>query len=221
MLELIVKKSLKIEQEQELEARFLNLCDLLNMPKEVALEQYKEVYALYNHTNRHYHNLVHVWNFLKLFDSFRDKIHEPALFELSIWYHDAIYEAKNKDNEFQSAVLVQNKFKVYLSLEQLDYVNSLIMSTAGHYPKVEHEDVYWFLDFDLAILAADYKTYKLYSDAIWKEYKTVYPKMLYKMGRKKVLKSFLSREKLYFSELFFEKYEKKARQNIQLELNGK
>jgi predicted metal-dependent HD superfamily phosphohydrolase len=220
MLELVVKKSLNIDEEQELEVRFLNLCDLLKMPREIAIEEYREVYTLYNHTDRYYHNLVHVWNFLSLLDSFRDKILEPALFELSIWYHDAIYEAKNKDNEFQSAILVQNKFKNYLNVHQLDHINGLIMSTNGHYPKVEHEDVYWFLDFDLAILATDYKTYKLYSDAIWQEYKVVYPKILYKMGRKKVLKTFLSRQKLYFSEVFFEENEKKARRNIQLELNG-
>ena len=80
--------------------------------------------------------------------------------------------------------------------------------------------MYWFLDFDLAILAADTKTYQLYSEAIWQEYKTAYPKILYRMGRKKVLKNFLAREKLYFTKLFYSENEAKARANIQLELKA-
>ena len=68
----------------------------------------------------------------------------------------------------------------------LDY---LIMSTAGHFPKSNDSDVLYFLDFDLAILATDEGTYKLYSDAIWKEYKRIYSRPMYENGRKKVLKN--------------------------------
>ncbi len=220
MLSLTVKKTLEQAQEQAMKTRFLRLCDALKLPKDTALERYKQLYSLYNQPNRYYHNLVHIWNFVKLFDQYKEKILQPLLFELAIWYHDAIYEAKKKDNELQSANLVQELFKNTLHEQQLNYVNDLIMSTEGHFPKTEQMDVYRFLDFDLAILATDYKTYQKYSEAIWQEYKTAYPKLLYKIGRKKVLKNFLSREKLYFSEEFFEKFEKKARQNIQLELNG-
>ncbi|BDS13236.1 HD domain-containing protein [Aureispira anguillae] len=221
MVEIVLKDSPSKGERKYLQARFINLCQKLGLALPKAKIYYEELSQLYNDPNRYYHNLVHLFNFLKLLDQHVEEIDQVALFEMAIWYHDAIYDAKKKDNELQSALLVQQLFREYLKDDELAYINKLIMSTAGHYPKSEEQDVYFFLDFDLAILATDHKNYQFYSEAIWKEYKKFYPKLLYKMGRKKVLKGFLRREKIYFSQLFFEKYEKKARQNIQLELNGK
>lgn len=220
MLHLTVAKKLTPEQEQTLQNRFLALSQKFQIPPETASNRYQQLYQLYSEPHRAYHNLVHINNFLNLLDTFLPQIQEPALFEWAIWYHDAIYNIKDKDNELQSAVLFQNIFKNDLNLNQLQYVDNLIMSTAGHQPRAAENDVYYFLDFDLAILAADSKTYQDYSIAIWQEYKTLYPKLLYKIGRKKVLKNFLDRPKLFFSTSFFEKYEATARQNLALELNS-
>lgn len=220
MIPLKVAQSLSLEEETILGKRFVDLCESLAVGKAKAEDYYGELKELYGNPNRYYHNLVHIWNFLNLMDEYRAKIEENALFDLAIWYHDAIYEAKKKDNEYQSAQLFKTLFSDHLNLEQLAYVDTLIMSTAGHAPRKEEEDVYWFLDFDLAILAADTTTYQNYSEAIWQEYKIAYPKILYKMGRKKVLKNFLARERLYFTELFYSKNEAKARENIELELKA-
>lgn len=221
MIDLLVQKELSPEKEVVLKARFVALCQALELPNNQTQTYYQQLYDLYTDPNRHYHNLVHLFNLLNLLDKYRAKVEQPLLFELAIWYHDAIYNAKAKDNELQSAVLAQKLFVKYLDTASLSYVNALIMSTEGHFPRLEHQDTYLFLDFDLSILAADISVYNLYSVAIWEEYKIAYPKLLYKMGRKKVLKNFLARKKIYFSAIFFEKQEAKARQNIQLELNGK
>lgn len=221
MIDLLVQKELNAEQETVLCARFLELCQGLKLPDSQANEYYQELYDLYTDSNRHYHNLVHIFNLLNLVDTYKTNIEEPLLFELSVWYHDAIYNAKAKDNELQSAILVQKRFSKYLDSRELHYVNALIISTEGHFPKFKNQDIYLFLDFDLSILAAEPSVYNLYSEAIWQEYKIAYIKVLYKVGRKKVLKNFLARDEIYFSPIFFEKYEAKARQNIKLELNGK
>ena len=219
MLNFVVEKSVEPVVFQTLKQRFIDLCKRLRVEQEQAIVYWEELAQFYQESHRAYHNLVHIWNFLNLFDEYQNEIKEAALFELAIWYHDAIYNTKNKDNEYQSAQLFQKRFTPYLTAEQLTYIDLLIMSTAGHYPRAAERDVYWFLDFDLAILATSYSVYKEYSEAIWQEYKMSYIKMFYKIGRKKVLKSFLSREKLYFSDTFYQEYEEKARQNIQLELN--
>ncbi|MFT5647112.1 MAG: putative metal-dependent HD superfamily phosphohydrolase [Aureispira sp.] len=221
MIDLLVQKELNSEQEAVLCARFLELCQGLKLPDSQAKEYYQQLYDLYTDSNRHYHNLVHIFNLLNLVDTYKISIEQPLLFELAVWYHDAIYNAKAKDNELQSAILVQKLFSKYLDSRGLSYVNALIMSTEGHFPKLENQDTYLFLDFDLSILAAESSVYNLYSEAIWQEYKIAYIKVLYNMGRKKVLKNFLARDKIYFSPVFFAKYEAKARQNIRLELNGK
>lgn len=216
---LTLKKTLSIGEEQKMELRFVQLCQKVKIPEDQITIYYEQLYQFYNDSHRHYHNLAHIFNFLEIFDAFADRVQNNVLFEIAIWYHDVIYEAKKKDNELQSALLAEKLFKDYLNPENLWFVNQLIMSTAGHAPRMLHEDVHFFLDFDLAVLATDEKTYEWYSSAIWEEYKIAYPWLLYKMGRKKVLKNFLARDKIYFSAFFLENYEKKARQNIQLELN--
>lgn len=216
---LILKKTLSVKEEQQMEFRFIQLCQKMKIPEDKIVSYYEKLYQLYNEPNRHYHNLVHIFNFLKLFDAFANQIHSKVLFEIAIWYHDVIYQVKKKDNELQSALLAEELFKEYLDTEEQEFINHLIMSTENHAPRIPHEDVYLFLDFDLAVLATEHEMYEWYSESIWKEYKVAYPWLLYKIGRKKVLKNFLARDKIYFSAFFLENYEKKARQNIQLELN--
>jgi len=221
MIDLLVQKELSSEQEALLSTRFMECCQQLELPCNQAKVYYEQLYDLYTDSKRHYHNLAHIFNLLNLLDKYKTSIEQSLLFELAVWYHDAIYNAKAKDNELQSALLVQKLFSKYLDVTSLAYVDALIMSTEGHFPRVENQDAYLFLDFDLSILAAEPSVYNLYSEAIWQEYKIAYIKLLYKMGRKKVLKNFLAREKIYFSPVFFTNYEVKARQNIGLELNGK
>lgn len=221
MIGLLVQEGLTSEQEAVLSVRFVKLCQALELPDRQAKKYYQDLYNLYTDPTRHYHNLVHIFNLLNLLDEYKTKIERPLLFELAVWYHDAIYNAKAKDNELQSAILAEKCFDPYLDTARLSYVNALIMSTEGHFPRQENQDTYLFLDFDLSILAAAPSIYNLYSEAIWQEYKIAYVKLLYKMGRKKVLKNFLARDKIYFSLDFFTKYEAKARQNIRQELNGK
>ena len=220
MLKLQVKKILTPRELEVMKLRFLNLCDAIALPENIAFNYFDQLSCLYNQKDRHYHNLVHIRNFLDLKDEFSEQIEEPFLFELAIWYHDAVYDAKNNDNEQQSLFIVQDHFKNFLDSKQMIHLDHFIMSTAGHFPKSNASDVFYFLDFDLAILAADEDTYKLYSDAIWKEYKRIYSRPNYEKGRKKILKNFLLREKLYLSDTFIENYDKIARHNILLELNS-
>lgn len=174
----------------------------------------------YSGDNRYYHNLSHIYNFIKLTDNHKHSINHKALFKIAIWFHDAVYEAKNKDNERQSQQLFQTLLKANLSDVQNDYVHDLIMSTEGHAPRNDQSDTLFFLDFDLAILAADYAVYEAYASAVWNEYKGTYPKLMYKMGRKKVLNSFLTKENIFYTDHFKNNYESVARQNVSLELNS-
>ena len=57
-------------------------------------------------------------------------------------------------------------------------------------------------------------------EKLWKEYKRIYSRAIYEKGRKKILKNFLLREKLYLSDPFIVNYDKIARHNILLELNS-
>jgi len=62
------------------------------------------------------------------------------------------------------------------------------------------------------------KTYQAYTRQIRQEYH-IYPDLLYKPGRKKVLQHFLKMPAIYVTPAFRDLYETTARQNIQAELN--
>ena len=62
-----------------------------------------------------------------------------------------------------------------------------------------------------------WESYHQYMKDIRKEY-AIYPMILYKKGRKKVLKRFLERERIYFTDQFYVLSEIKARENLTREL---
>lgn len=79
-------------------------------------------------------------------------------------------------------------------------------------------DLQFLLDFDLAVLGANEKTYLNYTQQIRREYK-LYPDFLYKKGRIKMLEHFLNKKRIFQSEPLFQLYENQARFNIEEELN--
>jgi len=76
-----------------------------------------------------------------------------------------------------------------------------------------------FLDFDLAILGTSKAEYAVYAEQIKKEYSQYSPED-YCQGRIAVLQGFLNRERLYFTDHYWEKYEAVARRNIEGEINS-
>ena len=74
-----------------------------------------------------------------------------------------------------------------------------------------------FLDADLAVLGSATNLYDIYAQNVRKEY-AFYSDEIYKTGRKKALKMFLKKEKIYISQYFYEQYEDKARKNLKQEL---
>ncbi|TJX20276.1 MAG: hypothetical protein E5W21_34370, partial [Mesorhizobium sp.] len=62
-----------------------------------------ELSALYRATDRRYHGLAHIEAMLELAADYRRLLHDPEAVEAAIWFHDAIYDSRAKDNEAQSA----------------------------------------------------------------------------------------------------------------------
>ncbi|RYZ47348.1 MAG: hypothetical protein EOP49_21595 [Sphingobacteriales bacterium] len=94
-------------------------------------------------------------------------------------------------------------------------VERLIHATHNHI--AADGDGSHFLDADLAILGAAPDDYWHYADNIRKEY-SMYADTVYNEGRRKVLMSFLTRERIYISNFFHHEFEAAARKNLQREL---
>jgi hypothetical protein len=63
----------------------------------------------------------------------------------------------------------------------------------------------------------DWETYLDYCQKVRKEY-SIYPDLLYNLGRRKVLEHFLQMKMIFKTEAFFNRFEQNARQNIGREI---
>lgn len=217
MIPITIQYQLSTEQLDELNLQFKVLCQELS-PKINNTELFQNITTLYAEGQRAYHNLSHIHSMLYLTQEFNDLIEQPDMLQLAIWYHDIIYDPARKDNELKSAKYAKDVLSTYLDESMLTALQALINSTAKHQPLIPHPVNHWLLDLDLAVLASNRSTYEAYKAAIRQEY-IMYPKFLYRPGRKKVLKQFLERDQIYFTELFQTRYETIARDNLEWELS--
>lgn len=180
---------------------------------------WKDIELKYTSKNRPYHNLSHLYNMFLHLEEFKTEIEDLHSLKFAIWYHDIIYKSTKKDNEEQSAVFAERALKS-INIKDIDIekVKKLIISTKKHELLItENNDNAYLLDLDLSILGTDWNIYMNYIQNIRKEYK-IYPNILYKPGRKKVLQHFLERDSLYFTESFRNKFEQQARNNLKQEI---
>ncbi len=182
-------------------------------------QTFENLLRLYDHSKRFYHDSTHVVDLLNQMEARRVALKDEETIYLAIWFHDAVYLAGKPDNEEKSAELAKNfltqtQFPAFKTQKVVDY----ILATKTH-GMSEDSDLNYFLDFDLSILGAEDLIYDIYSQQIREEY-GFYPSFLYDRGRKKVLKAFLERDFIYKTDEFRDKYEAKARENIQRELDG-
>lgn len=181
-----------------------------------------ELTALYRAGDRHYHDLSHVEAMLALAGECRRLLHDPGAVEAAIWFHDAIYDSRAKDNEAKSAALAEQKLSGRISLERLSRIVAMIDATATHQlPQLADEkatsDAALFLDMDLAILGAEPGAFDAYEKAVRREYGWVEEPM-WRAGRAAVLKSFLDRPHIFHTSEFRQRFEPRARQNLERSL---
>ncbi|TIS55896.1 MAG: hypothetical protein E5X11_13900, partial [Mesorhizobium sp.] len=118
-----------------------------------------ELAALYQTADRDYHGLPHIEAMLALAAEHRHLLDDPEAVEAAIWFHDAVYDSRAKDNEAKSAVLAERKLSGRTDPARLARILAMISATATHQlPPLEDEgaasDAALFLDMDLAILGA-------------------------------------------------------------------
>ncbi|RWC31144.1 MAG: hypothetical protein EOS27_10885 [Mesorhizobium sp.] len=177
-----------------------------------------ELSALYRAPGRHYHNLAHIEAMLALAGDYRRLLADPKAIETAIWFHDAIYDSKAKDNEAQSAALAEKKLAGRADPSRLDRISAMIVATATHQlPPFDDaaatRDAALFLDMDLSILGAAPDAFDAYERAVRREYAWVEEPM-WRAGRSAVLKNFLARPHIFHTEEFRQRFEPLARENM-------
>ncbi|MGK0363477.1 MAG: putative metal-dependent HD superfamily phosphohydrolase [Saprospiraceae bacterium] len=205
----------------DLQNRWLELTQRLKIDNQLAHRMHARLEKEYSESHRKYHNLQHLRELFSYVDEYEDLIEEKALVELAIWYHDVIYSVlPPAKNELKSARFSLKEIpEGVLSEAERERLFCWIESTKKHLIPEEHATLsgQLFMDFDMAIIAAPREKYKIYAQNIRDEY-GIYPDLLYKSGRKKALESFLTSREIFLTDIFREKYEKKARENVAYEL---
>jgi predicted metal-dependent HD superfamily phosphohydrolase len=174
---------------------------------------YNDLIQRYREPHRFYHNINHIQYCLFQLSHVRTLTDQPNAIETSIWFHDSIYDPQSNDNEEKSAFYAEKQLReAQVSHKLIQLVYEMILKTK-HRQKPENTDVQMILDIDLSILGSEKQVYDKYETSIRREY-IFLDKRRYAIGRIKVLKDFLERERIYFTKYFSKRYEKKARMNI-------
>ena len=173
---------------------------------------------------RHYHTLEHLDTMFTLLEEVRAKevVHDELSLYLAILFHDLIYDATRTDNELESIV----QFRAFatdagLAADVTDRIDRYIRATIRHQLPDGEEgaptDVRLFLDLDLSVLGRSFAGYALYAAQIRQEYGHM-AETDYRKGRAAVLRRFLDRERLYFTDVVRDALEASARRNLAREI---
>jgi predicted metal-dependent HD superfamily phosphohydrolase len=176
--------------------------------------------AAYSAAERHYHNLEHLAEMFRVIDRLSVHVEEPAALHLAVWFHDAVYDSRAKDNERRSGELAVDLLgPIGVPASAIERIVNMIWATAhtaDSAPPVLR-DTRVLLDADLAILGASEERYDRYAADIRKEYAWV-PEADYRIGRAAVLEWFLASARIYHTQIMFDEEEQRARANLRAEL---
>lgn len=165
--------------------------------------------------HRAYHHSGHLSQMLTDLDrlyTHRTQGSTPLALVLAAWFHDAVYEGAPGEDERRSEQLASASLEPLvtaglLSGDELQMVSLLVRATATHeLPEsadlpvgYEPEDIQFFLDADMAILAADSARYRRYLRGVRSEYSHCDDEA-FRAGRTTFLRSILGRKRIFLSE---------------------
>jgi predicted metal-dependent HD superfamily phosphohydrolase len=173
---------------------------------------FEEVRKHYCEPTRFYHTLDHVLDVLATVEKLASHAEHLNAVKLAAWLHDVIYDSKASDNEERSAQFAE-RLSAELAIPEGQLVSDLIRKTKTH-DAGEDIDAQVLIDADLATLGASEMAYRDYAAKIRQEYSWV-PEPNYRLGRRRVLESFLARPRIYH---FLGELEEPARHNMAAEI---
>jgi predicted metal-dependent HD superfamily phosphohydrolase len=202
-----------------MQATFTDLAARYCTNKRLIDQVWAEIEKSYSNPKRFYHTLAHLQQFYNELVDARAYIENQDALLFSLFFHDLVYNPLRRDNEERSIIIAENRLATLdVPKELISKCSILIMATKSH-QRTADEDTNIFTDADLSILGQPADIYAAYTTGIRKEY-ILYSDMLYKPGRKAVVQHFLSQDRIFKTDHFFQKYEQQARENLHSELLG-
>lgn len=235
---------------------FISTIDRCKFPKcETIIKQwFNKLCDLHSEPDRYYHTLCHLEEMFALVDVLLTQLKDDlskhvscdsidfnlytGIVYQSIFFHDAIYNAKSATNEEDSAALFREFAKdlseavddspTISSKEIVKIVDKFIIATKSHVLDEDMNDMQIeflkiFLDADMAVLGKPSDAYNYYAAMIRKEYEHV-PRDVYCSKRAEILESFVGKigqkEKAVFTNKYMlESLENRAVENLKNEIS--
>jgi len=180
-------------------------------------EHWTNIEKNYSSKKRQYHTLQHLDNLLVQIAEIKGEIQNWDVILFTLYYHDVVYNSLKSDNEEKSAKFAEQQMKkISVPSDMIELCKKQILATKSH-SKSTDSDTNYFIDVDLSIFGQDWETYSLYYKNVRKEY-SIYPDFVYNPARKKVLNQFLSMNRIFKTEWFYNKFETQAKDNLINEL---
>ncbi|OGZ06738.1 MAG: hypothetical protein A3C93_02580 [Candidatus Lloydbacteria bacterium RIFCSPHIGHO2_02_FULL_54_17] len=205
---------------QVVKTHWLKLCEHLGAWSPIAESIYEDILDQYTQPHRRYHTMEHIEAVLREFDDARHLAKDPDLMEFALVMHDAIYNPRRDDNEERSAEfadIASHRLWIggsFSSVTAFSARSGKMILASKHLTATDDPDTMLFLDLDLVILGKSRETFDRYDRQIRQEYWFV-PDAVYRKKRKQVMASFLKRPSIYLTDHFKQKYEERARENIE------
>jgi len=134
--------------------------------KYMSFEKYNEIYKMYEHSSRHYHNTDHLLNVASyIIKNTNEGTPRDTLLVITL-LHDAIYSTTSKTNEEDSAALVRfldTTDEIKRSISQ-----TILFTKYQRVPENEYEEI--FMKADLEIFNASKEKQLEFEKKIFKEY---------------------------------------------------
>jgi predicted metal-dependent HD superfamily phosphohydrolase len=178
---------------------------------------YRKLIACYSEPHRRYHTLQHLDECFAHLSETRLLAEHPHEIEIALWFHDAIHDSREENNEEKSANWAQTAALSHgLSQETASRIHALVVATR-HDAIPMGKDAKLIVDVDLAILGATPERFAEYERQVRQEYAWL-PGPVYKRERGRILNGFLKRKNIYSTPYFQIDHEKRARENIRRSL---
>jgi len=161
--------------------------------------------------DRRFHNLRHIRNCLDRFDEVASLLSDRDAVEVALWFHDAVYEPGDPENERHSA-------RLFLALSNganpvfRRRVCGLVMATR-HQGQAHSNDRRFIEDIDLAGFGSPWEDFMREGDFLREEF-AAQPDQKYYTGQVCFLAGLKRRPWFFQSEYFRGRYEAQAQENL-------
>lgn len=196
---------------EENERRWFDLWLRIGCSGRHAVDIYEELVERYSSPYRVYHTLKHINDTINELNVARRFALNSDTIEMALWFHDAVLDPLENDNEERSAELLMSV--IYLPDGFKKIVANLILATK-HDKMPDDFDGQFIADIDLSILGQSEEKFDEYEAGIKKEYSFV-SEEVFKSERIKILSHFANRSSIYYSRFFSDRYELAAHRNLE------